>query len=81
MIIDNIAKNHGVPTVTSFIRKQKKAPSDWDASKLNESNYTQDMRHHGVMDGVNARWAEYGYLAMDSLNSMDYNMLTVAGKE
>jgi len=80
-IIDNIAKNNGIPSLTSFIQKNNKVPSNWNASDLNESNYTENMRHTGVIDAVGERWSEYGYIAMDSLNNMDFNMLTVKGKK
>lgn len=78
-IIDNIALNHDIPTMTQFIQKQEWL-SDWDARDQNESNYTYKDRHKKVMKWVRERWAKYGYLAMDSLNNMDANMLKVNSK-
>ena len=74
-ILDNIAKNKWIPSVTKFIQDQDGVPNDRDISDQTHTNFSHENRHRKVIDAVGEWRNKYGYTAMDSLNNMDRNMI------
>lgn len=76
-IIDNIAKNKWIPTLTETIQKTWWVPSNWNARDINHSNFAEWNRHKHVIDAIGQRWSKYGYNTMDALYNFDESFLHV----